>query len=66
MTPTLKEAIEILTRYEKDYTVRIEPDFDDAIKLLIEAGKAVKYVRRNYPKILAALLPGETKEQERR
>ncbi len=59
---TLKEAIGILndmTINSPTYATELRVD---ALKLGIEALKAVKFIRRNYPKILAALLPGETKE----
>ncbi len=37
-------------------------EIEEADRLSIEALKTVQYVRRNYPGVLVAPLPGETKD----
>ncbi|MBA7556533.1 hypothetical protein ES705_49245 [subsurface metagenome] len=56
----LEKAIEIHTRYEKDYLVRTEPDFDDAVKLGNEALKRLIAWRNDNDEDLLWDLPGET------
>ena len=56
----LEEAIKILETEAYLAERRAATGHYNAIKLGIEALKSVKYVRRNYPKILTAPLPGET------
>ena len=58
---TLKQAIEILTLYDTDYTIRITSAFADAVKLLIEAGKIIERCRNDEDINLDDPLPGETK-----
>lgn len=59
---TLQKAIEILT---DSLTIRPsikDPDFDDASKLLIEAGKRCQDGRLKGYDFFGHLLPGETEE----
>jgi len=58
----IPKAIEILTRYGKDYLVRMEEDFDDAVKLGREALKAISADRGGDASLLNRPLPGETEE----
>lgn len=54
-------AIEILTKYGTDYLTRLEPDFDDAVKLSVEALKRHRncdYLTYNE---MYERLPGEDK-----
>ena len=62
----IQKAIEMLTRYEKDYLVRTEEDFDDAVKLGNEALKRIQMHRRNKPPVSRYPLLDETTEEERR
>ena len=58
---TIDKAIEIKDLTGEEF-LNVDPDdIEEADRLSIEALKAVKYVRRNYPDILVAPLPGETK-----
>lgn len=57
---SLEKTIEILTQYLPTHRWPPNSGLQCAMKLGIEAAKAVEYVRRNYPDILVAPLPGET------
>ena len=59
---TLKEAIEIGKDYKMQSAFEATPDFVDALKLLIETGKAYQKAQLNgwYPP--GYKLPGETEE----
>jgi hypothetical protein len=59
---TLDEAIKILKSEQKHGVIVNMDNWNSAIGLGIEGLIAVKYVRQNYPHILPAPLPGETKE----
>ena len=58
----LEKAIEITTQHLYPGTHHPDPDLDDALKLLIEAGKQIKLDRQNRLPYPYALLPGETEE----
>ncbi len=58
----LEKAIEILSNPSPlDLTLH-NPDFADALKLLISGGKVIQYKRAFPSYVLPRLLPGETKE----
>lgn len=62
MGMTLTKAIEILTESINLPEELLDQELDDAIKLLIEAGKRVNLVREQGDLVGPGLLPGETKE----
>ena len=59
---TIDEAIEILGDYEMQSAFEATPDFKDALKLGIEALKAVQKFQRMGSKINPLRLPGETED----
>lgn len=59
---TLQEAINIQLAELQDYQEAMEPDYLDAINLLVEAGKQVQFYRSIPDNRVHNLLPGETKE----
>lgn len=59
---TLKEAIEIQLAELQDHHEAMEPDYLDAIKLLVEAGKEVLAHRNHCEPDFVLLLPGETED----
>ena len=58
----LKKAIEILNAYQADLCYDPDIDLVTAIKLGIEAMKAVAEFRQKHLERVVALLPGETEE----
>jgi len=58
---TLQEAIKILNDYKMESAFNATPDFEGALKLLIEAGKAVILTRQPNNLFGIPPLPGETR-----
>jgi hypothetical protein len=58
----LEKAIEKLEDALADKWCPWSPELKQSITLGIEALKAVEFVRRNYPDVLTAKLPGETEK----
>jgi len=59
---TLKKAIEILIDHKMQSAFEATSDFEDALKLGIEALKRLNKLRDNYSPYSIAPLPGETEE----
>jgi 2-methylisocitrate lyase-like PEP mutase family enzyme len=56
------KAIKNLKAGRKDCGMIPPEKYTATIDLAVEALKAVQYVRRNFPAVLVAKLPGETEE----
>ena len=59
---TLKEAIKIIQYYQVDGEALCGGFLDDALKLIIEAGKRIQHKRLDHWVLITPLLPGETEE----
>lgn len=57
---TVDKAVRVLQCYNRYVLPGLSPDEEEAIKLLIEAGKREVYHRSCYPGQSPSLLPGET------
>ena len=60
----IDKAIEILREWQEDHLTRMTPDFDDALKLGVEALKSIQLLRNRLDASYVNLLPGETPEEE--
>jgi len=59
---TLKEAIERVKGFELGMAIPYGQKTQDAINLLIEAGKRCQYIAEHTARWARVLLPGETEE----
>lgn len=59
---TLEKAIELVKKLTKKDVIYYTQDNDDALLVLIEAGKEVLKARDGNPALDGELLPGETEE----
>jgi len=59
---TLTEAIEVVKPEILERPLPHEEEYNNALKLLIKAGKREQANRANPDYVLVGLLPGETKE----
>lgn len=59
---TLEKAIEIVAEAVKLTDFAPDPDFIDATRLLIEAGRREQFNRKDIAYLITGTLPGETKD----